>query len=326
MTDLQRQSWALSLRPEHPKPSVAARMQRVLVRMLFDPAFVKAVYEQTEASLGGLELPSELIEQLLGHDRRLWNADRLRRRRALKTLMEEFKVSTALILSQTQSLASLDAFFSSEGFHESVQRRQYMALAFADCLQAMLDAGQVSSLGLEHCLRLEASMAFCRRHFRDAQRGHDADLFAASEMKAGVYYAVAPGVRAVTLAEGLFEVTKAVEEYLFEASLVPALALCHDAPGLEALPEVDGQALSYWLLEAQSPNQVDPSQLERRYHRLIEACHKPSSAKDLRRALRPLGIERDQAMEMVAALRRAGVLRKLQVSKSGAVTALGEGA
>jgi hypothetical protein len=38
-----------------------------------------------------------------------------------------------------------------------------------------------------------------------------------------------------------------VEQYLFELSLMPAMALCDDAPGLPALPEVDERKKVYLL-------------------------------------------------------------------------------
>ncbi len=71
-----------SFDPQPPRDGFVA-MQRTVVRMLFDPAFVDAVYDSAGEALKGLDLAPELVAQLLGQDRRLWNADRLRRARAL---------------------------------------------------------------------------------------------------------------------------------------------------------------------------------------------------------------------------------------------------
>src|SRR4029079_12482475 len=87
-------------------------LERVYVRMLFDPRFVAAVYEDADRALAGLDLePAERL-QLVAVDRRAWGHDPLRRYRTLRTLSEEFKATTTIVLAATRSLASLDAFFS----------------------------------------------------------------------------------------------------------------------------------------------------------------------------------------------------------------------
>ena len=47
-----------------------------------------------------------------------------------------------------------------------------------------------------------------------------------------------------------------VERYLFEVGLIPALALCSDAPRPEPLPPVDASALEAWLLEPAADGRV----------------------------------------------------------------------
>ena len=103
-------------------------LQRVVVRMLFDDAFVAALYSNPEETLANLDLSTSERAQLLAVDRRAWGYDSLRRRRTLRTLVEEFKISTTRVLAETRSLASLDSFFSSEHFHRSVQERGSISL------------------------------------------------------------------------------------------------------------------------------------------------------------------------------------------------------
>src|SRR5262244_3760219 len=93
-------------------------LQRVVVRMLFDRTFASAVYEEPAKTLADLDLTESERALLLNTDRRAWGYDPLRPRRMLRSLAEEFKVSTTLILSVTRRLASLDAFFSSAHFHD----------------------------------------------------------------------------------------------------------------------------------------------------------------------------------------------------------------
>ena len=67
-------------------------LQRVVVRLLHDPAFVARVYEgQAVPELSDLELG-----WVRTTDRRTWGVDRFRRSRLLQALLEEFPVSGAL--------------------------------------------------------------------------------------------------------------------------------------------------------------------------------------------------------------------------------------
>ncbi|HEY6401740.1 MAG TPA: hypothetical protein VI479_10050, partial [Blastocatellia bacterium] len=109
-------------------------LQKLMVRMLFDGEFVEAVYAAPERALAGLDLTEAERGQLLGVDRRAWLHDPLRRRRTLRTLIEEFKVSTTIILAETRSLESLERFFSSRFFHNSIEERGSMGMAFAEFL------------------------------------------------------------------------------------------------------------------------------------------------------------------------------------------------
>ena len=70
----------------------AQALQRVVVRMLYDPALVDAVYGG--APVEGLDAPGRA--HLIRVDRRAWATDPYRRSRSLKALIEEMPVSAAL--------------------------------------------------------------------------------------------------------------------------------------------------------------------------------------------------------------------------------------
>src|SRR5262245_1605552 len=109
-------------------------LQKLMVRMLFDEELVEAVYSAPEQAFSGLDLTDAERHQLLSVDRRAWRADLLRRRRTLRILVEEFKISTTIILAETRSLASLERFFSSPFWRRSVEDRGSMALSFVEFL------------------------------------------------------------------------------------------------------------------------------------------------------------------------------------------------
>lgn len=96
-------------------------LQRVVARLLYDPALVERLYS-------GFPVPEISEDQralLLKVDRRAWGTDPYRRGRALTSLLEEFPASAALA-----GVHTLDPFFSSTDFHNCVQRRGLLALAF----------------------------------------------------------------------------------------------------------------------------------------------------------------------------------------------------
>jgi len=212
--------------------------------MLFDEEFVEEVYAAPERALGGLDLTEAERSQLLGVDRRAWRHDPLRRRRTLRTLAEEFKVSTTIILAETRLLASLERFFSSRFFHVSVEERASMGLAFAEFLLDGFRREEWKTPQIADVVRLEAAIAGCRRAL--AREGTLAgDLPATVNDTARVR--LAPGYDVAGFQANVIATVQRVEQYLFELSLMPAMALCDDAPRLPALPEVDGQKKVYLL-------------------------------------------------------------------------------
>ena len=307
--------------PEAPVTAFVA-LQRVVVRLLFDPAFVERVYAEPGGALAGLDLDPGLLEQLLRNDRRLWNADRLRRSRSLKILMEEFKVASTLVLAECRKLAFLDAFFASSFFHEAVQKRKYMALAFAAYLQDAFRRGVLRSRHAAAALDLEADMARSRRGLRDARRGFDPALAKVEPGRPGERLVVNPGVRGHRAPFGIIPLIQHIEKYLFQVGQVPALALCVDAPRPEPLPELLGGEAGElgFLLEPQPGGRVELSEVGRGFALVVEACGRPVTMKDLAAKVAPRGLSAEEARDNAESLLEGDVLRRVQVGADGRVT------
>jgi hypothetical protein len=195
--------------------------QRAIVRMLFDPRFAEAVRRDPDGVLA--DLPPALRAQLAALDPRALRLDRLRRRRALRTLAEEWKATTTLVLQETRSLAFLETFFSSAPFHRAVEERGSMPLAFAEFLAECVVERRLKTPILSDVLALETAIAQSRRAAANANVNVNVDA----------NLSLAPGVLYVEVAAGALAALKACEEYLFEVGLMPAVALCDDAPRLD---------------------------------------------------------------------------------------------
>lgn len=286
-------------------------LQRVVIRMLFDPAFVDRVYGDPDEALAGLDLEPALVDQLLANDRRLWNADRLRRWRALRILIDEFKVSSTLVLLERRELSFLDAFFGSDVFHAAVAERGYMALAFVRYLEDALADGRLERDATRAALRLEGEMARSRRELRDARRGYDRALHRAELDGPGLV--VEPGVRSVFLPGRTLDLVGCVERWLFQSSQVPALALCRDAPSPEPLPELGGRPVAY-LLEPEPRGRVELSEIPDSFGHLIGLADRPVDVETLRRRAAEVGIDPADVEELADQLLEAGILRRVSAA------------
>jgi hypothetical protein len=173
--------------------------------MLFDPEFAAHVRHDPAAALP--DVPSTLRAQVAAIDARALKLDRLLRRRTLRTLFDEFKGSTTLFLARKKTLAALVDFFTSRAFHDAVASSRPLALAFADFL------GDDASPPV----KIERALAEARRMKppRPDGRVH----------RAG-------GVVAIATTQGALVALQQAEQYLFEVGLMPAVALCDDAPAL----------------------------------------------------------------------------------------------
>jgi hypothetical protein len=229
--------------------------------------------------------------------------------------------STTLALAECRRVAFLDAFFGSAPFHEAVQGRRYMALAFAAYLEEALWRGELESRHFAAALGIETAMARSRRLLRDARRGHDAGLGRVAPGRPGVRWVASPGTLAHFAPAGTLAVVQRIEKYLFEVGQVPALALCDDAPRPEPLPAIDEGAPVPFLLEPQPGGKVDLSEVGEGYAWVITACQRPRDAAELAEGVAPHGIDAAEAQEMAESLQEAGVLRRVVVGEGGVVAA-----
>jgi hypothetical protein len=220
-------------------------LQQAVVRLLFDESFVAEVYANPAQSLAGLDLTETEREQLLAVDRRAWRYDALRRKRTLRALVEEFKVSTTIVLAETRSLASLEQFFSSPHFHRAIAERGSLGLSFAEFLHAGCQRGMWRAPQLPDIIRLETVLATCRRKLAH-EGAYQADELPAS-ISDQARIQLAPGYGVGSFQANLIATIQQVEQYLFEVSLMPAMALCDDAPRLPPLPAVEPKKKSYFL-------------------------------------------------------------------------------
>jgi hypothetical protein len=199
--------------------------QRALVRMLFDAGFARAVREQPDEVLGHVAPP--LRRQLAAVDERALRQDRLRLRRTLRALAEEWRGSTTLALAESRSLAALERFFSSTAFHRAVEERGVLSLAFGEFLAEQVAEGALRGPHLADVLALEAALARARR----AAPNEDENGKRQTENERD-RLARARGVFPVEIAAGALAALQQAERYLFEVGLMPAVALCDDAPRL----------------------------------------------------------------------------------------------
>ncbi len=182
------------------KPHLLA--QQALVRMLFDDEFAARVRRDPVAALP--DVPSTLRAQLAAVDPRALKLDRLLRQRTLRTLFDEYKASTTLYLAGAKKLSALDEFFRSRPFAEAIASCRPLALAYADFLG---DAASPIERALVEARRMKPPRADGRVHR-------------------------APGVVPIATTQGALAALQQAEQYLFEVGLMPAVALCDDAPSL----------------------------------------------------------------------------------------------
>ncbi len=119
-------------------------LQRLVVRMLYDPELVARVYDGEPVE--GLKDADRAL--ITASPRQAWGTDPLRASRTLQALLEEYPVSAAIT-----GLAPLHGFFSSVDFHRCIQQRQRLSEAFGRWLEPR--AGRIA--------RLEQAIARSRR-------------------------------------------------------------------------------------------------------------------------------------------------------------------
>lgn len=141
----------------------AIALQRVVVRMLYDPAFRQRVYANPERALRDVPLTDEERQWLVTPEPRAYGADAHRGSRALTALLEEFPVSGALAARVPRGPQRLHHFFATDTFHQCVQQRGSMAAAFGAYLGSASFRIRKKPPEIAHIAALEMGIAQVRR-------------------------------------------------------------------------------------------------------------------------------------------------------------------
>jgi hypothetical protein len=178
------------------------------------------------AAVPGVELSDAELAWLLACDPRLFTADAMRPRRSLKALLDEFKASSALAVAATGRLATLDGFFTSATFHDAIQRRGSLALAYGAFLASLpSDDPRIAAVAA-----IEGALA-------KARRGRPPPM--PRPFDTARTYRLADHVALATVPSNTLAVMQAVEQVLFEIALAPVAALASDGPRLDKVPRLD---------------------------------------------------------------------------------------
>jgi hypothetical protein len=240
-------------------------LQRVLVRMLHDPDFAQAVFA------GGTlpELTPKERDLLLTSDPRAYRTDPYRRSRVLQGLIEEYPASVALASRGGQAMGRVDRFLSSPAFHQTIQNRGSIALAFGTWLA--LRAPEVATL--------ERAVACARRRTRPRGAG----------------LALATGTEPVRLAGG----TVARWQFLKAALGVdPVAALVTKRVEINELPPL-GDEPEFWVVV----HRVDTSTAliggSEGTHEILDAARSPLSRATLIARTQAMGADPTTAETMI---------------------------
>ena len=273
-------------------------LQRVIVRMLYDSAFAKAVVLDPSKSLKGLGLDARHIAFLTESDPRVWRLDPHRRARSLEALLEEYPTASVALAHARRSVGSLDAFFSSQHFHRCIQNRGRLALAYGDYLIELAAGPNHEAIcGLS---RLEREIAAFRRR-EEATTLH-------AELQ------LSPQVSCVCVPEGTLEFYISVRTQLGASGLSAAQAITSNALHMPPAPRLGDEVML--LLEAH-PDGTGPSisQLSAELGALLAEVNGGTTLRTFGVVAGSHGAEEGEVMEILDSLISDGlILRKIGIS------------
>jgi hypothetical protein len=249
-------------------------LQRVVVRMLYDPALVEAIYGAVRVE--GLDAEARAL--LTRVDRRAWGTDPYRRARTLQALLEEYPASAAEV-----GVAGLDAFFGDRAFHAAIQARGSVAVAFGAWIAPR--AGPVALL--------ERALVQVRR---GAER-------AAPTPGPGLLQC-APTVRALALPTGTSARWQALRAALGPEPVQTLLA-GHKAP--QTPPPGRGLGVEHLLVE-RMPEGEGVGEGSAGLHALLTRAERPCPRAELRRVAVREGATGAEADEILDGLLADGLL------------------
>ena len=255
----------------------AAGVQRAIVRMMFDPAFRDAVYADAAAALAGCDVSVEERGWLVRPDRRAYATDTTRQARALHALAGELSAAMAWARAAGRGL---EGFFASPELHRCVEERGVLTLAFAAWL------GRDAGPELTTLIELEAAAARARRGRRRGGGGESGE---------GDRLALSPRAALVETREGALEAWAAVMEALAASGPLPAPALGQPCVVLVQVDD-SGHASAEALAEGLAA--------------LLAAARQPVARVALHQHAVELGLDADEATELLDELVATGVLAR----------------
>jgi hypothetical protein len=263
-------------------------LQRILVRLLYDPAFASAVFADPDAALQTAALTDPERAWLRDADPRAFRLDPMRRTRTLRAVLDEYPASLALVLASEGP--DLDAFFSSPEFHAAIQTRQALAPAFGGWLAALAPALNPTSA----VARLEAALSALRRPTPPAAASQKERL------------ALAPRFALTTLPEGSSALYAHIHAHLAALGPNPVDALYQTPPDLGRVPPLSPAATESLLLERLADGSFEISEFPDALAEILAAA--PAQRATLEAVARAHGAEPPEDAEVLDDLITDGLL------------------
>src|SRR5262249_24597710 len=149
----------------------------------------------------------------------------------------------------------------------------------------------------EDIVRLEAAIAGCRRRLACEGEYEAGPLPTTISDRARTR--LAPGYDVGGFQAKIIAAIQEVEKYLFEVSLMPAMALCDDAPRLPRLPEVD-RAKKTYLLFGPGASGISLSHLDKSSYLVLYQARQALEIKSLLSRVGTAGVQARRAQEILS--------------------------
>lgn len=273
-------------------------LQRVVVRMLYDPRLVEQIYRDPESALSDERLSPEQRRWLVAGDRRAWGADPLRRGRSLHGLLREYPAAGALAIRAAGSVGVLERFFSSRTFHRCIQLGGSLAMAFGAWLPGLVRDGRARDRRVAELARLEEALVRVRR--RASLAAEDSEI------------ALSEHVALARLAAGTTAVYGHVIASLVATGMDPASAALEPRVRLAAVPTL-GVGMEVGLAEGRADDRAAPISVEllpEGLASILAAAERGASRADLERVARAAGADPGEEAEVVDGLLVEGLLAR----------------
>jgi hypothetical protein len=271
----------------------ATVLQRVVVRMLFDPAFCQRVYADPATALHGVDLTAEERQWLVTPDPRAYGVDVHRRSRALTGLLEEYPVAGALAVRCPQGVQRLYGFFAAAVFHQCVQQRGSMAEAFGAYLgsEAFVEQPALACLA-----EIERSIVRVRRALAPAEDQ-------ASALAEDSCLCLAPWVALLSVPARTLSCYSDLRQHLLQhggALLKAVLDPAYHLPGVPPLHDTEAAFVLVVNLPGGEGPSLEPTSQE--LGALLAAAQQGITCQDLCAVAVNLGAEPHEAPDIIQGL------------------------